>query len=350
MSQSLTFLGDVFLPKACRSLVDLNNFIPNLEYPVTVSRKAYPGKINLRADRLYLKETFGNQPLAVCLANNHIMDYGEKGLNDTITCLEQVGIQHWGAGTLNGNCNNPLIIRIDESKVAFIGYVCLSTSPVVAKNVQPGVSVIDRHEGIEGICSMIRHLKANGVDRVVVSLHWGAEDVTLPKPNDINLAHVVIDAGADLILGHHAHICQPIEKYKEHYIFYGLGNCIFPDLDVDSFYDVKTNTFARKYVKKQNIWNRYSLAVRYFPASNRVETRRLKFKHGLLTSVDDFMQPSKRHGLKVLDGENYDICFKCSYLFGTYKAALVNYVKNPKMIGLKHLKIFLDLMNSKSYH
>ena len=245
----ITFLGDVFLQKPCRcSLKVPDNLIFNLEYAITKSIAGYPGKVNLKAEYYdHIPSTFGQKPLAVCLANNHILDYNQQGFLDTISCLNAEKIGYYGAGYLFENCNNPLLLELDNFKIALMGYVCSSTSPIFANSdSSPGIMPID----IDHIVNHINIGRKAGAKRLVVSLHWGAEEVYLPKLEDIRMAHRIIDAGADLVVGHHAHRIQPFEIYHGKYIFYGLGNAIMPDLDVPSYYD-ESGQPTRRFVKKQ---------------------------------------------------------------------------------------------------
>lgn len=82
---TVTFLGDVFLPEPFESTLRFDNYIPNLEYPITDAETPAKDKVVLRAKQSYLEETFDSKPTAVCLANNHIMDYGVEGFNDTLS-------------------------------------------------------------------------------------------------------------------------------------------------------------------------------------------------------------------------------------------------------------------------
>src|SRR5690606_23195448 len=96
----ITFLGDVFLTRPVEVEVELpGSVVCNLEAPLTRRTLGYPGKINLRTDPTVFDETFPQAPIAVCLANNHVMDFREEGLADTIEHLERRGIRWFGVGT-----------------------------------------------------------------------------------------------------------------------------------------------------------------------------------------------------------------------------------------------------------
>ena len=224
--RSLSFLGDVWLPRPFRSTVQFDgDFVFNLESPITNCQKPAHQKICLRAADNYIKATFGRMPLAVSLANNHIMDYGHDGFRDTLKALQSSGIQSFGAGTIEENCNNPLILDVGQVRVALLGYVCPSTSPVLAQPNTAGVMPIDLNR-IQGDVVRARN---SGAQFVVLNLHWGDEDVGIPKPQDVDLAKRLLEVGSDVIIGHHSHCIQSYETCAGKSVFYSLGNCIFPN-------------------------------------------------------------------------------------------------------------------------
>lgn len=256
-NDGITFFGDVFLPEPYKAQLPwLGQYVFNLESPITQSTVGHPGKINLKVKGNYSTETFGHPPIAVTLANNHILDYEQKGLDETLLSLKNDGIQYFGAGDVTDNCNNPAWITSEGCRIALLGYVYASTSPVFAQAGKPGVAPINAARIAQDIIAA----KEQGAERVIVSVHWGAEQIDLPKPDDVLLAHAIIDAGADLLIGHHAHCVQPWELYKGKYIFYGLGNCIFPDIDVPGFYQGETPT--KRHSIHNKFWNKRSLAVK----------------------------------------------------------------------------------------
>jgi len=250
----MKFLGDVFLDKAYKVDIDLDDFIFNLEYPLSISGEPAKNKINLGADKPNILETFGKLPKAVNLANNHIMDYGEEGYSKTINYLEQNNIGYFGAGNTKNNFNNPLVLNFNDKRVALFGYSCASTHAVFGNERLNGSALLEK----KLIIKDIENYKHN-VDLIVINLHWGDEEIKYPKANDIDIAHSLIDAGADLIVGHHAHVIQSIEKYKGKYIFYGIGNFIFPDFNVPSSYNGKK--FLNRSSKKQLASNKEAIVV-----------------------------------------------------------------------------------------
>ncbi len=322
----LNFLGDVFLEKKYISELELDMFIINLEYPLSKRGIPAKGKINLGSDGAFLKETFGKFPTAVTLANNHIMDFGEDSYLDTVEYLEKNNIAYFGAGTEANNFNNPAIIDFEKMKVALMGYSCPSTHAVFGNNIQNGSAVIDENRIIKDIQNA-----QDKADKIVIVLHWGDEFIRYPKPSDVKIARKLIDAGADIIIGHHAHIVQSVEKYRGKHIFYGLGNCIFPDFKLPSFYD--GDKFTRVYASKWTKQNRQCLVVdidKNFDVSYRTA---LFDEHKLV--LDNFKVPK---WIPKTDSQ-YNLHYKFSRRLGTLK----RFFKNPKIPTLKQIKIFFNL-------
>jgi hypothetical protein len=225
---TLSFLGDVFLSGAMRYNVALpGDYVFNLEGPITETTNSAVGKICLKMTPGCIQSTFSRLPAAVCIGNNHIMDYGEIGLEETISELDSLGIRYFGAGTLSQNCNNPLLIDVDGMKIALAAYVCPSTHAQFACGHRPGVAPID----IEIVSKDVIRARNNGAERLIVNLHWGVEEVGYMRPRDFDLAGRILDLGVDLIVGHHAHCIQPIWHRDGQYAFFGLGNAVFPDID-----------------------------------------------------------------------------------------------------------------------
>jgi hypothetical protein len=151
------------------------------------------------------------------LANNHIMDLGIEGFHNTLETLRQEGLSFVGANDRPG----PAHIVLDKQGISlgFIGFYLGGFS-------RPEERVwINRIEPT-GVIKDIKDLKAR-CDFVIVSLHWGTENVFYPSPEQIALAHDLIDAGATVILGHHPHVIQGIEPYGQGLIAYSLANFQF---------------------------------------------------------------------------------------------------------------------------
>ena len=250
----LSFLGDVVLDKEYTVNLPLQHFIFNLEHPLSCEGVPVKNKVNFCAERSYIEETFGKLPLAVNLANNHIVDFGDVAFTKTIDFLKGNDIAFFGAGNEKNNFNNPAIVNFEEKKIALLGYSCPTTNAVFGKNMANGSALLDYTKVLQDIekCQ-------TKVDFIVINLHWGDEDVRYPKPNDVQQARAFVDAGADLIIGHHAHVIQSFEKYGDKNIFYGLGHFLFPYKDRPSYYDGEK--FKKVHSPRENQANREGLIV-----------------------------------------------------------------------------------------
>ncbi|MGE5450013.1 MAG: CapA family protein [Methanomassiliicoccales archaeon] len=159
---------------------------------------------------------------AVCVANNHTLDYGRIGLQDTLKHLQKQGIPYMGAGLNENLAHQPLILRYGGLSIGFLAYL---EYPYVGVVYDGGLATVARATP-HLISKDIEQLR-DKVDVVVVSFHWGKEFDLRPNRQQKRLAYLAIDAGADLILGHHPHVLQPSEIYKDRLIAYSLGNFVF---------------------------------------------------------------------------------------------------------------------------
>ncbi|QOR36855.1 CapA family protein [Clostridium sp. 'deep sea'] len=155
------------------------------------------------------------------LANNHTMDYKEAGLANTMQALHNNGISYIGAGVKNNEARKPLVIEKEGYKIGFLGYSMFSPRGYIYNKDKADICRVKDNIAIE-----IKKAKAQ-CDFLVVTVHWGNEFDFFPSEKQKKLAHEIIDSGADLILGHHPHVLQGIEQYKDKYIFYSLGNFVF---------------------------------------------------------------------------------------------------------------------------
>ncbi len=197
----------------------------------------------------------------ISFASNHALDYGRDAFKETLQHLRNAGLYLIGAGENEEKAREYPVIDVDGTKVAFLGYCSILPQGFWAEEARPGCNpargitayVPVEHDQPETPCRMysfphpddlekmlndIREAKKQA-DLVVVSMHWGIhfkEGVLAGYQK--YYAHFAIDAGADLILGHHAHILKPIEMYKGKAIFYSLGNFAMEEV-TDMLRDVK---------------------------------------------------------------------------------------------------------------
>lgn len=165
----------------------------------------------------------------VSLGNNHIMDYGEKGLIDSKEFLEINDIKTIGAGKNVEEASTGVIIEKEGIKLGFISYLSdeYPNSTIATENSPGCVSYKDYNK----IKQDIDHIKEKA-DIVCVSIHWGKEFFEYPSTEQIKIAHQIIDFGCNIIIGHHPHVVQGVEEYNNGIIAYSLGNFFFPDLDL----------------------------------------------------------------------------------------------------------------------
>ena len=158
----------------------------------------------------------------VSLANNHSMDCSRPGLIETMKHLDDAGIEFTGAGDTPSDAALPTILETNGLRIAFLARNAWLPPNAWFKPDAPNGAYLDE----ETIEAEVR-AASEQADVVIVSLHWGIEYRKAPQPEQVELAHRIIDAGANLILGHHPHVLQPVEKYRGGVIAYSLGNFLF---------------------------------------------------------------------------------------------------------------------------
>jgi len=249
---AILFLGDV-VPYKPFKFRNTNNTVINLECPIIKEGNPVDGKINLSVKKNYLTEIFGKNSIIACLGNNHILDYGAEGLNSTIVELGKENIKWFGFNRESDTRYSPLICEINSNKIAFISAICRSTSPLVELDSITYLSLLD----VDAIVDRVAQIRKMA-DRIVLYIHWGEEESSYPKKEDVLSARMLIDAGVDVIIGSHAHAPQPIEKYNNGIIAYNLGNFIMPALKkVPSYFDeggIPHSVFNKHLM----LWNRVS--------------------------------------------------------------------------------------------
>lgn len=164
------------------------------------------------------------------LANNHALDYGPESLLQGLDLLAEQGVAVVGAGVNATAARAPFITEANGLKVAFLGYVQVpvevtshfDTATWTATANAPGLAWANPADITEDVTAV-----RSQVDLVVVVLHSGYEYVIPPSQEQLDAAYAAIDAGADLVVGHHAHILQGVQFYKDGVIAFGLGNFAF---------------------------------------------------------------------------------------------------------------------------
>jgi poly-gamma-glutamate capsule biosynthesis protein CapA/YwtB (metallophosphatase superfamily) len=261
-------VGDVMMPESIQSVVvkdrrgyDLlfEKIIPDLSaaditfanLETSVDHKAgvsgYP-KFNARSELLASLKKAGVDIVSV--ANNHAMDMGPDGLKRTLDNIEAKGLVFIGAGRTKAEAAKTKFLITRGVNVAFLAYTYGTNQRLPRRSPDaPGVNIlgIDSETDLALAAAGVRQARA-GADLVVVSLHWGDEYATSPTVWQRRVASELIEAGADIILGHHPHVLQPIESYvardnRTGLIVYSLGNFISSQ-NADVSYAIKIHQKA----------------------------------------------------------------------------------------------------------
>ena len=239
---SLLFVGDIMIDRGVESKIHSagkGNFIfpfdriksileepditfGNLEGPIS-DRGTKRGSIySFRMEPEAVKALYDTGFDVLSVANNHIGDYGREAMEDTFRRLRRAGIAYTGAGWNSVEALSPAILERSGVKVGFLGFSDVGPSWLKAGEVLSGIALA----GAESVESAVRQAREKA-DILVVSFHFGEEYETTSRARQRELAHTAIDAGAKIVVGHHPHVAQEVERYKEGVIAYSLGNFIF---------------------------------------------------------------------------------------------------------------------------
>jgi len=194
----------------------------NLEGPITEGgvNQGSQYSFKMRPVAAYMLSLAGFDIVSV--ANNHIADWGKDAIKETMQWLTAANLIYVGADLFEDGASGSKVIRLEDgTKLAFSAFT--EHRGVYAGDTDcPCIALINEEKIKEGVKEA--ELKA---DIVIVSFHFGEEYQDLPNDFQKKIGHLAIDSGADLVIGHHPHVVQPVEKYKEGYIAYSLGNFIF---------------------------------------------------------------------------------------------------------------------------
>jgi poly-gamma-glutamate capsule biosynthesis protein CapA/YwtB (metallophosphatase superfamily) len=227
--------GDAGAMRKYLSGADLT--LANFENPVIRDSVYHPDATTFTGD-LRLMPVLDQAGIdGVTLGNNHILDAGTTGLDETMDHLDDADIAHAGAGMDLAEAREPMIFDVGGTKVGVLSYMGVpSYDWAWATKATPGTAPL-----VQGVMEEdIKRLRPR-VDLVVVMPHWGIEYMATPEPEQVDLAHAAIDAGADIFIGGHAHWPKGIEMYQGKPIYYGVGNFL---LDQSWSEETSTAIFA----------------------------------------------------------------------------------------------------------
>ncbi len=232
----ILFIGDVMLSRHVETLAERSALsfdrhfsevapffstfdlvVANLEGPIPVVHQKTPDfstRFSFKREAIEALKRAGVD--VVSLANNHTFDFGEDDFFHTKTVLGEVGIEQFGH-PIDPALGDIYVTELAGQSVAFVG-------------LHDATVRLDREKAVERIKEA-----GESSDLVIVSIHWGTEYVTHSNARQQELAHTFIDAGADLVIGHHPHVRQESELYNGKMIYYSLGNFLF-----DQYFSTET--------------------------------------------------------------------------------------------------------------
>jgi poly-gamma-glutamate capsule biosynthesis protein CapA/YwtB (metallophosphatase superfamily) len=253
----------------------------NLETPVAPKHSLGSKPFQFDAPLVLLDSLKFNGVKVVSFANNHVMDQGWPGFDETLEHLRDEGLLFVGSGATADAAWQPVILEKNGIRIGWLGMTRWLNGrrnpdkdgePHVAFFPYPGESQGAPGRDQAGVLDAIKAARAQ-CDLLLVSIHWGIEYSPTPRPEDVEAAHAFLEAGASAVIAHHPHVLQPIETYvtqdqRKTLIFYSLGNFLsnqsatyVQDLMPDKTAEPRESIMARFAVVKKD----------YGPAGTRVE-------------------------------------------------------------------------------
>ena len=239
----LTFVGDLMLDdgpgrviadgrdplaEVASLLADSDYTVGNLECPVATTGKALESKIYTFRAHPRVTAVLKGRFDALAVSNNHAGDYGKTAFTETLARIHAVGISTFGGGANLAEAHAPLWIEQKGLRIAVLGYNEFKPRSFEAAADQPGVAWSEDSQ----VVADIRAARKAGADLVIPFMHWGWEREPAPSARQRQLARLMIDAGADVVVGGHPHVTQGVEYYKGKLIVYSLGNFVFDGFEL----------------------------------------------------------------------------------------------------------------------
>lgn len=201
-------------------------FVTNEEFPFSTRGTPAPDKqftFRVHPEKVKLMQEMGID--LVTLANNHALDYGRDAMLDTIDTLDHAGIRHVGAGKNLAEARKPAIVELNGRTFAFIGATRVYPEADWAAGTD-SAGMFSAYDGGAALAEEVKEAKQQA-DYVIAYVHWGIEREEMPNEVQKSIAHRLVDAGADLVVGAHPHVLQGLEYYQGVPIAYSLGNFVF---------------------------------------------------------------------------------------------------------------------------
>ncbi|WEL22038.1 CapA family protein [Halorhabdus sp. BNX81] len=242
----------------------LDGLVVNLESCIASAEEGerWPGKTYyFRADPEFAVPALETADVSVAaLANNHVLDFGEPGLQETLANLDNAGIAHAGAGPDRNAALEPAITEAGGITVATISLTDRWPAYAAGEH-SPGTAYTPLDRSAGGTRALVRdtlaRAEAADPDLVVASLHWGPNWETSPSPTQQGFARWLVDRGVDVVHGHSAHVLQGVEVYQGRPIIYDAGD------------------FVDDYIHKEKVHNKRSALFELVVTDGRLDELRL---------------------------------------------------------------------------
>ena len=239
---SIVMTGDILLDRGVRRVIEKRGVdhlfstevdavfrsaqvvVGNLECPATKINAPVQKFYIFRAEPEWLQALKRHGITHLNLANNHSIDQGRKGLLETKQNIVKAGMVPIGAGRNMKEAAEPVLLAKHPRKVWLLASLRLALENYAYLPDKPCVS----QEPTDSLLRRVQRLrKADPTAVIIVSLHWGGEHTLKPVPSQRHEAHMLIRAGADVLVCHHTHTLQTVEEFMGHSIYYSIGNFIF---------------------------------------------------------------------------------------------------------------------------
>ena len=223
--KSINNQGFDYLFQEIKHIISTDISVGNMEFPVSPPFESKPWIFNCTPDVIPAMKKAGFTVMHI--GNNHILDQGGTGVANTINYIKKNELQYTGAGLNEQDSRNGVVIEKNGIKIGLIGYTGILNYNL--PKVQKGFYVnwlYDKTKVLEDIASI-----KNRCDYIIMIAHYGTEYDLLPSENDRKILTEYINTGVNLVVGHHPHLLQPVEKIttpdnRENFIFHSLGNFI----------------------------------------------------------------------------------------------------------------------------
>jgi hypothetical protein len=295
-----------------------------------------------------------------CLANNHIMDQGIIGVKETIKYLDSTNIKYLGIGDNYENASKPLTINFHNLKIGIFNIAEAEEGRL--SNHTYGVNDIENLDFTNTI-----KINSQKFDLSILVFHGGIEYIKLPPPYIVQLLRSYIDAGIDLIIAHHPHVIQPIEIYKEKFIFYSIGN-FFYDLPTTLKIKIPKSTIGiiPRLIIRNNV---IRIEILPYVILNQInEIRCLQKQNKLIDILNKYINEcyiAKNHiaywqnYIRILGNSNFAPWFIGSlFLTSTQKSMrrklkfsfiIIGFIIKSIFVDTKHKEVTINILETNSH-